>query len=106
IDCSTCGAFLATKNDDDEIRTETARQWSKAYDADIKPGDINCEGCLQDGDNLFHHCTVCEIRKCGRNQGVSNCAHCSEYVCEKLEPFFQMVPEAEKTLDEIKDAQS
>ncbi len=41
--CYECPAFLATKNDDDEKRVETARVWSKQYNADIKPEDMNCD---------------------------------------------------------------
>jgi len=102
IRCHQCGAFLATKNDDDDLRAKTARQWSKQFKADLEVEDIDCEGCLLDGGVLFQHCTVCEIRKCGREKGVANCAHCDEYVCEKLEPFFEMVPEAKATLDRVK----
>jgi hypothetical protein len=51
---------------------------------------------------VFQHCTVCEIRKCGMDQEVVNCAHCDEYACDKLTKFFEMVPDAKKTLDEIR----
>ena len=100
--CSECPAFLATVNEDDEKRRETAELWSEQYGMELKTEDINCRGCLSGGDEIIGYCRVCEIRKCGLNRGVANCAHCREYVCEKLEPFFQMVPEAKKALDEIK----
>ena len=100
--CNECGALIATKNGDDEKRAEVAELWSKQYKADIKPQDINCDGCMSEGARLFGHCMVCEIRKCGREKGVVNCAYCDEYACEKLEGFFQMVPDAKKRLDEIK----
>jgi hypothetical protein len=100
--CDECGAFLATKSDDDEKRKEIAESWSKMYDAGLKPEDINCRGCVSDGAVVFAHCKVCEIRKCGMEKGVQNCAYCEEYVCDKLEKFFEMVPDAKKLLDEIK----
>ncbi len=102
INCHECGAYLATINDDDQKRAEVAELWSKEYKTELKPEDINCEGCLSDGENLFSHPKVCEIRKCGREKGVVNCAHCSDYVCEKLEKFFQMVPAAKNQLEEIR----
>ncbi len=102
LDCHECGAFLATKNDDDEKRSEVAKLWSKQYRAEIKPSDINCEGCHSEGENIFSHCTVCEIRKCGQERGVDNCAGCSEYSCEKLGMLFSMMPEAKSRLDDIK----
>ena len=101
--CSECDAFIATKNDDDEKRAEVAEQWSTQYNVDVKPEDINCDGCISDSERLFSHCGVCEIRKCGREKAIQNCAHCYEYACEKLDKFFQMVPDAKKRLDQIKN---
>lgn len=100
--CSECGAFLATREDDDEKRGEVAALWSKLYGADIKPEDINCYGCLSEGEIVFSYCKVCEIRKCGTEKGLENCAHCEDYACEKLAKFFEMVPEAKKRLDKIR----
>jgi len=100
--CNECGAFIATENDDDEKRAEVAEQWSKGYNADIKPEDINCDGCLSDGERLFSHCKVCEIRKCGKEKSIANCAYCDDYACEKLDKIFQMVPDAKDRLDEVR----
>ena len=102
ITCSECGAFLATRNDDNEKRQEVARLWSEKFKMDINPADINCDGCRSDGGALFNHCRVCAIRNCGMEKGVENCAHCDSYVCEKLAGFFQMVPDARELLDGIK----
>ena len=102
--CNECDAFIATENDDDEKRVEVARLWSAQYNAEFKPEDINCDSCLSDGERLFGHCKVCQIRKCGKEKGIVNCAHCDEYACEKLEEFFQMVPDAKKRLDQIRSA--
>ncbi len=104
IPCHECGALEATKNNLDQKRAEVAQLWSKQFNADIKPEDINCDGCLSDGKQIFSYCNVCELRKCGKEKGVANCAHCDEYACSKLEDFFQMVPESKKTLDEIRDS--
>jgi hypothetical protein len=101
--CNQCGAFIATLNDDDAKRAEVARLWSKQYNHDIEPVDINCLGCTSDSDCLFNHCIVCEIRKCAKEKQVVNCAYCDDYVCEKLEGFFQVAPNARKHLDEIKE---
>jgi hypothetical protein len=100
--CSECGAYVATQNDDDAKRAEVAREWSKMYDAGLSPSDINCDGCVSDGPRLFHHATVCEIRKCARARGVANCAHCDDYPCDRLEGLFRMAPEAKARLDGIR----
>ena len=100
--CTECPAFIATRNDDDDKRKETAKLWSKQYNTDIKLEDINCEGCPSKIGKKFNYCNVCEIRICGQDKNVKNCAYCSEYVCERLDEFFKIAPEGKTTLDEIK----
>ena len=104
ITCSECPAMLATQNDDDKERAKVAEMWSKEFDADLKPEDINCDGCLSTTEPLFSHCQVCEIRKCGQEKQVTNCAYCDDYACEKLTKFLDMVPRAKNTLEEIRKA--
>ncbi len=103
LSCTACPAFLATQNDDDTARKSTAEQWSKQYNVEIKPEEINCEGCRSEGGVNFSYCHVCEIRKCGQGRNLENCAHCDNYICDKLEKFFQLVPDAKTSLDAIRD---
>ena len=103
INCSKCLTFLATQKDDDNERKEVAEKWSKEYKSDIKPEDINCDGCLATTEIIFNHCKVCQIRKCGMERKVKNCAYCEDYACEKLNQFYERAPPVLKqTLDEIK----
>jgi hypothetical protein len=102
LDCSECGALIATREDDDEKRKEVAAQWSAEFKADIKPGDINCLGCGSKVGPLFSHCRVCEIRACGHEKAVLNCAYCQDYACDKLSTFLEHVPEAKVRLDQIR----
>jgi len=102
IACTECPAFIATQNDDNEKRKETAELWTKEYHYDIKPEDINCDGCLTKTGRVINYCTVCEIRKCGQSRKVKNCAFCGDYACEKLEKFFKVAPMYKATLDEVR----
>jgi len=102
LDCSGCGAYLATQSNDDEQRKKIAEEWTKAYHADLKPGDISCDGCTSGSDRIFQYTRVCEIRACGIKHNVNNCAHCPEFACEKLAKFFQIAPQAKKNLEEIR----
>ena len=99
--CNNCAAFKATRKDDDLKRRKTAKSWSKMYSSNISPEDINCEGCMTAGGKKFSYCGVCEIRKCGMKKNVKNCAYCDEYICDKLEEFFQMVPKNREMLNGI-----
>jgi hypothetical protein len=101
LTCSDCGAFIATQKNDNELRKKVAEEWAKAYNAGIKPEDINCEGCLSTTGTVFSYPRVCEIRACGKKHKVKNCAYCSDYPCEKLNKFFELAPSARNTLEDI-----
>jgi hypothetical protein len=103
INCAECPAFLATRENNVQKRKEVAEQWSKEYQAEFKAEDINCDGCSFGKERLFSHCQVCEIRRCGREKQLKNCATCNEYPCPKLSQFFLMVPQGKAVLDEIKE---
>ena len=102
--CIECKAYLATQHNSNVERKKVAQEWSKQYQKEIKPEDIKCDGCFSDGKRLIGYCHVCEIRKCGRQKNIENCAYCNEYACEKLSHFFTMAPDAKKTLDTIRNA--
>lgn len=102
LTCSECDAFVATQNNDDKKRAEVAQLWSQQYNVKMNPEDINCDGCISDSNCHIGHCQVCEIRKCGKQKDIMNCAYCDDYACEKLEEFFKMVPDAKKHLDAIR----
>ncbi|MDD5765124.1 MAG: DUF3795 domain-containing protein [Candidatus Marinimicrobia bacterium] len=102
LNCHECDAYLATLANDNAKRKEVAKQWSKEYHVDLKPADINCTGCLTVGENVFSHCKVCEIRLCGIEKKVVNCAHCNDFVCEKLEKFFTMAPSLREKLTKLR----
>jgi hypothetical protein len=101
IDCISCPARLATVNNDQALREKTAVDWSAAYQAEIKPEDVKCEGC-NGGGVLFHYPTVCEIRACVQKHELKDCSECPDYACEMLEDFFAMVPMAKDNLDALR----
>ncbi len=102
IDCDECPAFLATKANDDEKRAEVARLWSKQFNAEIKPEDINYNGCQSDSGLLFGHCQTCEIRNCAMEKNIGNCAYCTDYSCEKLNSILNTMPDAKNRLNQIR----
>jgi len=102
LNCGECGAYIATSNNDDELRKKTAEEWSKAFKSDIKPEDVRCTGCTSTGESVFNYCRVCEIRACGQEHKVANCAACPDYACDKLTAFFAMAPAAKSNLEEIR----
>ena len=102
IVCTDCEAFTATQKNDNAKRKELAEAWSKEFSHEIKPEEINCDGCLSFDGRHISYCNVCEIRKCGIEKDVENCAGCVEYKCEKLEKFHEQAPKAKGNLEEIR----
>jgi len=102
IVCTECPAFEATQKDDNAKRKKVAEAWSKQYKRDIKPEDINCDGCKSQGKRLIGYSTICEIRKCGKEKQVENCAYCAEYACDKLTKFFAAAPHVKASLEKIR----
>lgn len=92
IDCSVCPAYIATMRNDDSERAKVAVMWSEMFKSDIKPSDINCEGCLSGSEKLFGHCRNCQVRLCGLEKKIGNCAECGSYSCAKLDGLLSMLP--------------
>jgi hypothetical protein len=49
LNCAECAVFLATQKNDDDERKQVAEKWSKKFNWNLMPSDINCEGCKVDG---------------------------------------------------------
>ncbi|UCD05185.1 MAG: DUF3795 domain-containing protein [candidate division WOR-3 bacterium] len=101
--CTGCPAFIATQNNSEEERQRVVEKWSsEQYPLEAK--DINCDGCLSSGGRLLKFCHECEVRACGFERGVENCAHCDDFACSKLEKLYSMIDgtEARERLDNIK----
>jgi hypothetical protein len=102
LTCTDCGAYIAKRTNDDELKQKTAAMWSSP-DWKVVPEEINCDGCMSTGGVLFKHCAVCEVRACVFDRGLDNCAHCDEFGCDKIEGLLKMMDgSARKTLDVIR----
>lgn len=106
LDCVKCEAFIATKNDDNALRSKVAEEWAKLNDVPIKAEHINCTGCQSLGVKTYYCVQLCEIRKCATEKLVSTCADCGDYPCTLLDRVFQSAPQAKAMLDELKKRQN
>jgi hypothetical protein len=103
--CSDCPAYIATQADDRAALEQVAAQWRKEYNVpDITVESVICDGCVAEDGRYCSHWYDCDIRVCGMERGVLNCAYCDDYACEKLERFFGFVPDARATLDAIRQS--
>jgi hypothetical protein len=101
LDCSKCDAYIATVENSDTKRQATAQKWSQMYKSDIKPEQINCDGCKSSGTKFFH-CNNCEIRQCSISKDVEHCAACENYICDTLAGFIKLAPEAGSALEKLR----
>ena len=104
ITCNDCRAFIATQRNDTELKKEVAKAWSTEKEI-LKLEDIDCDGCLATGRRLFKFCEICEVRRCGHEKGVENCAYCGEFPCQKLSAFWKSfkTTKAKATLEGIRE---
>lgn len=99
--CSNCPTYLATQNDDDTARENTAALYSEKFGLNLSPQEINCDGCTSEGGKLIGYCQTCEIRTCAREKSLDNCAVCGEQPCEKLTKFHEFSPDAKRSFDAL-----
>lgn len=99
LDCEKCQAYIATKNNDDELREKTAELWSRLNNVEITKEMINCEGCRGKGVKTPYCQNLCEIRKCALKNHYDNCGKCADAkTCEKIAPIISTNNVARKNL--------
>ena len=102
LDCTKCPAFQAATRLCMEEREKVAEQWAKEFNFQGTASDIDCVGCTLRQGKQIGHCSVCEIRLCGLKRGLTTCASCPEFACDKLEGFFKNVPDARANLEALR----
>jgi hypothetical protein len=103
--CTECPGYKATQANDQEALERVAAMWREEYNApDLTVASVICDGCLGVEGRKCGHWSECEIRICAQERAVVNCGHCDDYACERVEAFFGFVPEARKTLDEVRQS--
>ena len=99
LNCEECEAYIATINNDDELREKVAKEWSILNEVTITKEMINCEGCRANGKKFPFCDTMCPIRICGKEKTVETCGDCENLkTCEKLK---MVTDHNEKALDNL-----
>ncbi len=99
LDCSKCEAYQATQVNDQAWKQRVADQWKADYNVQVDVAGVTCDACTATTGRWAIHCYDCDIRRCGLERGVANCAACPDYACEKLQNFFGFAPDARANLD-------
>ncbi len=85
--CSECEAFLATQANDSAQIDAIAAKWTEMYETTIPAEYVWCDGCMTEGDRKCGHTAECQIRACAVERGLTTCADCMRYECDKLTAF-------------------
>jgi hypothetical protein len=100
--CSNCPTFLATQSDDDAARAKTAALYSEKFGLDLRPEEINCDGCKSQSGKLIGYCQSCAIRQCCSEKGLDSCVSCADQPCEELIRFHAFSPDAKASFETLK----
>jgi hypothetical protein len=106
LDCAECEAYKASQSNDVEALKKVALSWEEMYHLPaLAVKDVTCDGCLSTTGRLSGHCYECDLRLCGIEHGVANCAYCAEFeACDKLARFWEFAPQLKPVLEEIRRA--
>lgn len=102
LDCSQCAAYLATRSDEGEALEKVAAEWRERFGMEVSADDVACDGCRSNTGRLSSYCPTCGVRECGIDRGVTTCAHCGDYDCERLRGCGGYRSQGKVTLDKIR----
>jgi len=91
--------YIATVNNDDKLREETAKKWSKEINLEITAKDLVCYGCKS--SQTWKMCRDCPFVKCCKGKGLDNCGECDSYPCAEINKFLKNLPEESAFLDQV-----
>jgi hypothetical protein len=73
LECDKCDVYIATQNNDDQLRVKVAKEWK------MKAEELYCDGC-KSNRTPFN----CDARKCAVGRNLPTCAHCDDFPsCDK-----------------------
>ena len=99
LNCEECEAYIATINDDDELREKVAKEWSILNKVEITKEMINCEGCRANGKKTPFCDKLCPIRMCAKEKPVETCGDCENLkTCQKIK---MIIDHNDKALDNL-----
>ena len=78
--CDLC-QFYTKNSKSQKDKERVSQEFNRIFGSNIKPEDVECVGCKTEGK---HADTSCPVRPCALEKGVENCAHCSEFICDRL----------------------
>ena len=73
LECDKCDVYIATQNNDNELRAKVAKEWK------MEAEKLYCDGCKSDRTPFN-----CEAKKCAVSRNLPTCALCDDFPsCDK-----------------------
>jgi len=92
--CDLCLAYKPNIEADPENPRRLSAGWRRYFGLRIPPENIVCDGCLAKDPQLIDK--NCPVRLCVIEKGISTCAECTAYICEKLEELLVVFEDIRK----------
>ncbi len=103
LDCGECEAYIASQKNDRAGLEEVAKKWAAQFGGKEMGADAClCDGCSSGKRISTAHAATCAIRLCASARRVETCAHCPDYGCATLQPFFAFAPALKEKLEAIR----
>ena len=95
--CGVCAIHIADRDNNEKFKKRLVGLYKGGISGKgtlpnsehLSPKDIHCQGCLS--EDLFMHCTQCEIRDCTAKKGISGCHKCDDFPCHYIDNFSMAV---------------
>ena len=84
-DCARCLTYLATVNDDEDLRKQSQKFYKTEFGIDIPLKDIHRLGGRS--EDIFYLCKGCPFIKCCKEHSIEMCCDCSKYPCKDIEEY-------------------
>ena len=84
-DCSRCLTYLATINNNENLRKQSQSFYKTEFAIDIPLKDIHCLGGRS--EDVFCLCKECPFIKCCKEHEIEMCPECCDYPCEKIKDY-------------------
>ncbi|WP_082128469.1 DUF3795 domain-containing protein [Kosmotoga pacifica] len=99
IDCFRCSVYIATINNDEKLREETAAKWRKEFHLEVESEDLVCRGCKS--GRAWKMCIDCPFVKCCKERRLNNCGECDSYPCSRISEFLKDFSDEMAFLDQV-----
>ncbi len=80
--CGYSCHLCAARSDDPAVRQKLVDGWRKIFGHQMYTAEnVKCDGCLSNGRLADKEC---QARPCAIERGMTNCAYCDEFICDKV----------------------